>query len=425
MARKRALVVDDSKSARMVLRKMLERHGLEVKTAESGEQALDLLQHSRPDIIFMDHMMPGMDGFQAVRAVKADPRTATIPVMMYTSKEGDAYADEARALGAIGVLAKDLSPADVARVLERLHLLPEVEPIAEIVELPSPPLEADGPNARVVHLAREAAEDAVQRFLGTRLEELRQRLREELADDIVARLQAVPEQKSPRRRPGLIAVALLLALAIPLGYWALQRSELATPVAAVGQAPAVAAAGDGSSQVLRTIALQRMRADGEKAQLLKTLEWALNRAGHYDFGQLPFGDERLVMVNELISRLDAAGFQGLVRLEAHVGRFCVVRDSGGEARLPPPSLPLQRCDSLGLDSEQSLAAGGRESVAFANFVASSPLLAKGNIRLETVSLGDSRPIHPYPSPQTLSTAGQWNAIASRNQRVQVSIIPSP
>ncbi len=122
---KRALIVDDSRSARVILSRMLEQHGMAVDTAESAEQALEYLQQSRPDVIFMDHLMPGMDGFQAVQAIKSDPQTAMIPLMMYTSQEGELYVSQARALGAIGVLPKTVRPVDVSRVLYQLRLLPE------------------------------------------------------------------------------------------------------------------------------------------------------------------------------------------------------------------------------------------------------------------------------------------------------------
>ena len=122
---KRALIVDDSRSARVILSRMLEQHGLTVDTAESAEQALEYLQRNRPDVIFMDHLMPGMDGFQAVQAIKADPLTATIPLMMYTSQEGELYVSQARALGAVGVLPKTVRPVDVSRILYQLHLLPD------------------------------------------------------------------------------------------------------------------------------------------------------------------------------------------------------------------------------------------------------------------------------------------------------------
>jgi CheY-like chemotaxis protein len=76
-------------------------------------------------VIFMDHLMPGMDGFQAVQAIKANPRTASIPVMMYTSQQGELYLGQARALGAAGVLPKQIQPADVTKVLYQLQLIPD------------------------------------------------------------------------------------------------------------------------------------------------------------------------------------------------------------------------------------------------------------------------------------------------------------
>ena len=96
MTARRALVVDDSRSARAFLTRVLERYDLKVDGAESAEQAIEYLTHQRPDVIFMDHLMPGMDGFQAVQAIKNNPRTATIPIMMYTSQEGELYLGQAR-----------------------------------------------------------------------------------------------------------------------------------------------------------------------------------------------------------------------------------------------------------------------------------------------------------------------------------------
>jgi CheY-like chemotaxis protein len=123
MSSKRALVVDDSKSARAFLSRILERHEITVDAAESAEAAIDYLTRNRPDVIFMDHMMPGMDGFQAVQSIKNNPRTATIPILMYTSQEGDLYLGQARALGAEGVLPKQIKQADVTKMLFQLQLV--------------------------------------------------------------------------------------------------------------------------------------------------------------------------------------------------------------------------------------------------------------------------------------------------------------
>ena len=102
---------------------MLETHELDVDTAESAEDALVYLNDNRPDVIFMDHLMPGMDGFEAVSAIKNNPDTATIPIMMYTSQQGELYVGQARALGAVGVLPKQVEPVEVSKVLESLRVI--------------------------------------------------------------------------------------------------------------------------------------------------------------------------------------------------------------------------------------------------------------------------------------------------------------
>src|SRR5271157_6569962 len=165
MARKRALVVDDSKSARVILSRMLEKYDIEVDMAESAEQAIEYLKHDRPDAIFMDHLMPGMDGLQAVQAIKGNPQTAMIPIMMYTSQEGELYVGQARALVAMGVLPKQVRPVDVSKVLYELHLLPDrrdwTEPALAPVELES---------GRPVERAPAASPGATQPDWGRRIE---------------------------------------------------------------------------------------------------------------------------------------------------------------------------------------------------------------------------------------------------------------
>jgi len=435
MARKRALVVDDSRSARQILRKMLERHELDVDTVESAEEALEYLLHNHPNVIFMDHMMPGMDGFQAVKVIKSDPRTATIPVMMYTSKEGEVYVGEARALGAVGVLPKEVKPAVLAQVLENLRLLPGQggpEPAANrqapAEEPPLPP----PPTPRIELLAREAAEDAFQRFLRGALQDLRTELRTELREDLREELRAAtaddPWQPPPRPYRAWAAAALAtLVLAVPAGFWLGRYSsapQSATASLQTVEAVRPTAMSDDNASLLRNLAMQRLRSDGERAQLLKTLEWALNEAGRYDFGQVPFGEERLAVLSELLTRLSSAGFAGTIRLDSHVGQFCLVRDEHGDLRPAPPELPVSRCDSIGYERNQALAAAGRQSLAFANFLTSSPILRDGRIRVELMPRGDEQPRFEYPQTLAGIEAGHWNSIARRNQRVEFALIPA-
>jgi len=120
MAIKNALVVDDSKSARMMLQRLLGRMNVQADLVDSAEAALRFLDKTQPDVIFMDHMMPGMDGLEATQLIKSNPKTATIPTIMYTSKEGEEYFDIARSHGAQGVLAKPANHEAVMAVIESL-----------------------------------------------------------------------------------------------------------------------------------------------------------------------------------------------------------------------------------------------------------------------------------------------------------------
>jgi CheY-like chemotaxis protein len=163
MSPKRALVVDDSRSARAFLTRILERHELEVDAAESGEQAIDYLKRQRPDVIFMDHLMPGMDGFQAVQAIKNDPRTSSIPILMYTSQAGELYLSQARALGAAGVIPKQTRSADVSRALEQLDLLHPASTESELIRLPAGERAGLAAEARANHDAERRAKPGAAR----------------------------------------------------------------------------------------------------------------------------------------------------------------------------------------------------------------------------------------------------------------------
>jgi len=120
MVIKNALIVDDSKSARLVLQRLLTRLHMNVEAVESAEAAFEFLEHQQPDIIFMDHMMPGMDGLEATQVIRANPKTSAIPTIMYTSKEGDDYFRIARQSGANGVLPKPANQDAIMSVIRSL-----------------------------------------------------------------------------------------------------------------------------------------------------------------------------------------------------------------------------------------------------------------------------------------------------------------
>src|SRR6188508_2320536 len=86
MAIKKILIVDDSPTERHVLNDMLTQAGFDVIASENGEDAIQKARQTKPDLILMDVVMPGLNGFQATRAISRDPDTQSIPVVLCTSK---------------------------------------------------------------------------------------------------------------------------------------------------------------------------------------------------------------------------------------------------------------------------------------------------------------------------------------------------
>lgn len=83
---RKILLVDDSKTELHFLTDVLSKRGYSVRTAENGEEAMRRLAEDRPDLILMDVVMPGQNGFQLTRAITRDPRFTGVPVIMCTSK---------------------------------------------------------------------------------------------------------------------------------------------------------------------------------------------------------------------------------------------------------------------------------------------------------------------------------------------------
>ena len=80
------LIVDDSPTEVHVIKTMLEKQGYQTLTAESGEVGIEQAKTAKPDVILMDVVMPGLNGFQATRQLSRDPATANIPVIIVSTK---------------------------------------------------------------------------------------------------------------------------------------------------------------------------------------------------------------------------------------------------------------------------------------------------------------------------------------------------
>jgi twitching motility two-component system response regulator PilH len=105
------LVIDDSPTEVYVIRRALEQHGYQTAAAADGAEGFRLAKSMKPDLIFMDIVMPGVNGFQATRQLAKDPETAAIPVVMVTSKDQDTDRIWGMRQGAVDYLVKPVTPA--------------------------------------------------------------------------------------------------------------------------------------------------------------------------------------------------------------------------------------------------------------------------------------------------------------------------
>ncbi len=426
--------MDDSRTAREGLRRMLADYELRVETAESAEAALEFLVLHRPDVIFMDHMMPGMDGFQAVKAIKENPATATIPVMMYTSQSGELYVGQARALGAVGVLPKQIKPVEVREVLRSLHLLPGDVP-------PSPARRAgdQGVLPGVESVNAPADWSDLHRWLQEMLVDHNRALRADLETTVSRVLgdhlpTAIAAGTSPgRRTPFWPTGALITTLAVVAAtfVWLHLDSEAKWRAATRQNLGLLAElnarrAGD----VVEATAEVARR--GQPAGLspvwsrdvAAALEWSVNQGASYPPEALPFDDAQLLRLTGLLDRLRALDFRGTVRLEGHVGDFCMRRARDESWEMAPDDLQAAGCDRVGLLPDEARAESARQSVAFANYLAELAV-SGGPISVEFEPLGNAAPLVPYPTLTADVTAGEWNRIAQQNQRVEVKFAPQP
>jgi CheY-like chemotaxis protein len=413
--RKTALVVDDSETARLVLQRILETHDLEVATVESAEDAIDYLSESRPDIIFMDHEMPGMDGLEAVSVIKDNPATATIPIMMYTAQQGELYVGQARALGAIGVLPKQLEPVEVSKVLESLRIIGED---AEAREQRS----ADEPEARTGdYPILEQFDQDLRHMIRDLFDQQRDILRRELEDsqEIIAR-RVADQVRHPAKEEVVEEAPEREGMPSEDNWRELQQEN-----AELQRALEVrrASATQDSFEVRQQIDEYRQSLDAVTMAALDSLEWAANQSAQYSVDDMPMGDFRLSVIQELTSHLMALDFHGVVRIESHVGNFCMTFGGPDGYGLAAPDTPADECDQIGFGPSEAYEMGLRQTAAFANFVSAARARTEGAIRYEIISYGNTNPLLDYPPTPAGLSAAAWNEIAANNNRVDISLYP--
>lgn len=116
----KVLVVDDSRTELLYLKELLEKQGYQVQTATNAEDAFRCLAQDRPDLVLMDVVMPGQNGFQLTRTITRDPQYAGLPVIICTSKNQETDRVWGLRQGAKDYLTK---PVDARELLAKIRAL--------------------------------------------------------------------------------------------------------------------------------------------------------------------------------------------------------------------------------------------------------------------------------------------------------------
>ncbi len=414
---------------------MLEKYGIDVEMAESAEQAIEYLNQNRPDAIFMDHLMPGMDGLQAVQAIKSNPQTAMIPIMIYTSQEGELYVGQARALGAMGVLPKQVRPVDVSKVLYELRLLPdrrdrrdpalvpvELDATAGVVES-KPAL----PDTRQLEATVKDQSVEMRRFIVASLDSFASRIVSEVrgvAATPVAEPSPLPTAPPLASSwPWFLALSITAATTIVCAVsWALSREALTKANAEIASLAASDAdlrhARDELAASNKELTAALAASTANAAPETPSSAAVAARVESVPYGEIPFDRSRLDALRDLLAKLEAQGFHGVVKITSAEGLFCLTGNPTDGFVPANPNVLLNKCDLVGNPFEEALTAQQRQSLAFANLVAGVRQRTSGAITVVIENAGASRGVAPYPPRNESVTAGEWNRAAAANNRVE-------
>ncbi len=133
---RRILVVDDDREVVRLIRAYLEQAGFEVLAAHDGETAVHILRREQPDLLLLDLMLPGRDGWEITRLVRGDPTLAHTPIIMLTARIDDTDKIVGLELGADDYVTKPYNPREVvARVRARLRKYEDVAPVIRVGDL--------------------------------------------------------------------------------------------------------------------------------------------------------------------------------------------------------------------------------------------------------------------------------------------------
>ena len=370
----RALVVDDSQIARYLLSGRLADLGFTVEVSDSAEAAISALSGLLPDIVFMDHLLPGMNGLEAVANLRAQARTAQMPIVMYTSQDGEEFAAKARQAGANDVYTKTAVRGRLENILRGLALLPPApaatqdsgnvvtmnqkkaapagksprRPMTrdELARLLEPSLDAHHARLRQELLAEfailERHEERMRRDLFARLDSRTQQTSEQVLEGLAGqRAIHASEVRRNRVRSWGIAATLLLGFAL-----------LSTATWSIAQRAGQLQQSDATIQA--TLANETQALDSLRSSVGEVRNAVLTQAGDgvaADWMPLPSPDQHPEGPTALVNELQSMGILGPVRIETYAGSFCV-RSTPTGFTIESASVALEDCEPLPVQMSQ-------------------------------------------------------------------------
>ena len=463
MNRKQALIVDDSKTAQYLLKRMLQQYDLSIDVAASAEEALAYLSYNHPAVMFLDQQMTGMTGFEALKTIKANPHTALIPVIMYSSQNDDLFVSQAIALGAQGVLSKGaMHPANLQQVLERLNIrmhpasgssdaVAPVTPVVETIDTVHEAAPVAHDKAAIESADLDKVRTQVGRLFELHIADIKTHLNN--STQFILKRLAVSIDRVPQRDTGIAASAvagikttvasaiagerhrgvrvnrLLLAMTmgamLALGYLLLQMQADAEMASQKILAALEAKNTDRSMMTVAAIATlpQGNAVDRQEAlpippPLLQAISWAQHADFHFDYGEPPLSDARLSNLHQLVQLLADGGYRGTLVVNLNFGNFCLEQDETNALRLARSDVKANNC-KMQKDLNAQFLVNDYLTLQYQAFEKNLAPLQDGRITIHLVSNGLNTPAAPYPQLTPQMSAGEWNRIALRNNRISV------
>lgn len=372
-----ALVIDDSQIARYILSGQLTALGFEVEVADSAEIGLAKLERCVPDVVFMDHLLPGIDGMEAVRRLRGQIRTASLPIVMYTSQDSEGFFDRARDAGADDVYTKTCDESRLAVILRRLNLLPDELDVqtpefsitashrpggpatipergtfnrgtfdggSDLATLLEPSFEAHHAKLRKDLLAEfailERYEERMRHDLLARVDTLMGITTEQLKQAFGEDRKARRIQRWRRRQRGFALVAVVLAcFGLSLSMTSKTSSKLEQSIAEQQETLRMLEANTHAQAALRK-ELANTRALAVRPDPAAIESWAPHFATSSSAATEPESG-----VTALINELQSMGIIGPVRIETTAGSFCVTANASSY-KMEGVNVALQDCESL-------------------------------------------------------------------------------